>query len=133
LFLDIIDTLHLVVCLIQFAHRGTQLLDNPEKIGRRDAIVVEHSDAIKSYLVQWNGVKIDLSKLARLRWIEKMKTPELCGIFGKRRTAIRQSIRTLRKCGIQELNLTKDEKNQIELQIFHEERSRQKGRSKCGP
>ena len=91
--------------------------------GRSDAIVVEHSDTVKTYLVQWKGVKIDLTKLAKLRWIEKMKTSELCNVFGRRRSAIRQSIRTLRNSGFSELNLTKVEKDIIESQIKREDRS----------
>ena len=89
---------------------------------RSDAIVVEHSDTVKTFLVQWNGVKVDLTKLARLRRIEKMKTPELCGVFGKRRSAIRQSIRTLRNSGLSGLNLTKVEKNIIKTQMLREEK-----------
>jgi hypothetical protein len=73
--------------------------------------------------VRWNGAKFDLTKLARLRWIEEMKTPELCRVFGKGRTAVRQGIRTLRKCGISELNLTTDEKKIIESQMKREEQS----------
>ena len=90
--------------------------------GRGDAIVVEHSDTVKTYLAQWNNVKTDLTKLAKLRWIEKMNTPELCGVFGKRRSAIRQSIRTLRNSGLSGLNLTKLEKISIESQIKCEDR-----------
>ncbi len=78
--------------------------------GRGDATVVEHPDAIKTYLVQQKNPKLDLTKLAKLRWIEKIKTPALCGVFGQRRSTIRQGIRTLRKCGISELNLTAEEK-----------------------
>ncbi len=52
-----------------------------------------------------------------------MKTPDLCRVFGKRRTAIRQSIRTLRKCGISELNLTETEKNLVTSQMKLEEQS----------
>jgi hypothetical protein len=73
--------------------------------------------------VQWNGVKIDLTKLAKLRWIEKLKTPELCSIFGRRRSAIRQSIRTLRNSGLSELNLTFLERNTILEQIKLEDES----------
>jgi hypothetical protein len=90
------------------------------RIGRRQATVYEQPDAIKTYLVRWNGVKVDLTQLAKLRWIEKMKTPDLCKVFGIRRTAIRQHLRTLRKSGISQLNLTKSEaklvRNQIELE-----------------
>ena len=86
-------------------------------------MVVEQPDAIKAYLVRWTGVKLDLTKLARLRWIENKKTPELCRVFGKCRTAIRQGIRTLRKCGISELNLTIEEKKLIESQMKREEQS----------
>jgi hypothetical protein len=81
-----------------------------EKFGRGGAIICEQPDAIRTYLMRWYGVKLDLTKLAKLRWIEEMKTPDLCAVFGKRRTAIRQSLRTLRKCGISELNLTPEEK-----------------------
>jgi hypothetical protein len=91
--------------------------------GRGDAIVVEHSDTVKTYLVRWNGVKIDLTKLAKLRWIEKLKTPELCSIFGRRRSAIRQSIRTLRNSGLSGLNLTFLERNTILEQIKLEDES----------
>ena len=90
------------------------------EIGVRDGRVVEHPDAIKAYLVRQESTKIDLAKLARLRFIENMKTPALCGVFGKRRTAIRQSIRTLRKCGVTELNLTEMEKKMIQERIMVE-------------
>jgi phage regulator Rha-like protein len=59
-----------------------------------------------------------------------MKTPELCGVFGKRRSAIRQSIRTLRNSGLSELNLTELEKNSIETQIMKENESYGEMRSK---
>jgi hypothetical protein len=59
-----------------------------------------------------------------------MKTPELCGVFGKRRSAIRQSIRTLRNSGLSELNLTKVEKNIVESKIMDENRSYEKTRAK---
>lgn len=96
-------------------------LKDEEEIGRGHAIVCEQPDAIKTYLVRWNGVKTDLTKLAKLRWIEKMKTPDLCRVFGRRRSAIRQCLRTVRKSGISELNLTADERKIIQAQIIHEE------------
>jgi hypothetical protein len=91
--------------------------------GGTDVQVVEQPDAIKTYLVRWNGVKIDLTQLAKLRWIERKQTPELCRIFGQRRTAIRQRLRTLRKCGISELNLSQEERKLIQKQMKLEEKS----------
>lgn len=91
--------------------------------GRGDAKVVEHPDAIKTYLVRQESVNLDLTKLAKLRWIENLKTPALCGVFGRRRTAIRQSIRTLRKCGISELKLTPEEQKAFREQMEREEKS----------
>jgi len=88
-----------------------------KKIGVSNVQVVEHPDAIKTVLVRWNGTKIDLTKLARLRWIEKKKSHELCQIFGLRRTAVNRSIRTLRNAGISGLNLTIQEQKLIEKQI----------------
>jgi hypothetical protein len=70
--------------------------------------------------VRWNGVKIDLAKLAKLRWIEKRSTPEICGILGKRRSAVRLSIRTIRNGLLSELNLTEFERISILEQIEHE-------------
>lgn len=91
--------------------------------GRGNAKVVEHPDAIKAYLVRQENLKLDLTKLAKLRFIENMKTPALCGVFGKRRSAIRQGIRTLRKCGISELNLTENEKKLVQKQMILERES----------
>ncbi|MGZ3782435.1 MAG: hypothetical protein ACXVCY_17445 [Pseudobdellovibrionaceae bacterium] len=85
-----------------------------------DVQEVEHPDAIKTVLVRWNGVKIDLTKLAKLRWIEKKKSRELCEIFGLRRTAVNSSIRTIRKGGISQLNLTNEEKKIIQKAILSE-------------
>jgi hypothetical protein len=82
--------------------------------------VVEHPDAIKCVLVRWNGVKTDLTHLARLRWIEKKETPEICRIMDKSRSCVRASTRTLRKAGISELNLSPDERKLIEIQLIDE-------------
>jgi len=91
------------------------------RIGRGDVQVVEPPDAIKTVLVRWNGVKLDLTKLARLRWIEKLTTPEICNLLGKRRSAIRLSIRTIRNSGLSGLNLTEFEKITVKNQIILEE------------
>ena len=96
---------------------------SPTKNGRPEARLVEQPDAIKAYLAQWSKVKIDLTKLAKLRWIEKLKTPALCVAFGLSRTAVRQSIRTLRKCGISGLNLTPEEQKAVLEQMKREEAS----------
>ena len=93
------------------------MVANNARIGRSDAKIVEHPDAIKAYLVRQENVKLDLTKLAKLRFIEKMKTPALCGVFGKRRSAIRQGIRTLRECGISGLDLTDNERNIVSEQM----------------
>jgi hypothetical protein len=86
-------------------------------------MVVEQPDAIKAYLAQWSTAKLDLTKLAKLRWIENMKTPALCRVFGRSRTTVRQGIRTLRKCGISELNLTPEEQKSVLAQMKCEEAS----------
>ena len=39
-----------------------------EIYGRGDPKVIEHPDAIKAYLVRQESVKIDLTKLAKLRF-----------------------------------------------------------------
>ncbi|HWU43033.1 MAG TPA: hypothetical protein VN132_06325, partial [Bdellovibrio sp.] len=83
------------------------------KVGRPEARLVEQPDAIKAYLAQWSKAKLDLTRLAKLRWIENLKTPDLCKAFGLSRTTVRQSIRTLRKCGISELNLTPEEQKTV--------------------
>lgn len=90
------------------------------EIGCRGPRLFEHPDAIKTYLVRWNGVNLDLTKLAKLRWIEKRSIPDLCQAFGKRRTAICRSIRTLRMGGISELNLTLEEGKLILTQMMLE-------------
>lgn len=81
--------------------------------GAGDVQVVELPDAIKTVLVQWKNVNIDLNELARLRWIKKMTIAELCNHFGKRRSTIQVSIRTLRNCGVSQLNLTEFEKKSV--------------------
>ena len=94
---------------------------NLSKIGRGDVQVVEPPDAIKTVLVRWNGVKIDLTKLAKLRWIEKRTTPEICRILGECRSTVRLSSRTIRNSGLSGLNLTEFEKIIVKNQIILEE------------
>jgi hypothetical protein len=84
------------------------------------ARVLEQPDAIKVYLVRWKGVKVDITQLAKLRWIEKKKTPDLCRILGLARTTVRRRTRTLRKSGISSLNLSLEERLLIEKQITEE-------------
>lgn len=77
----------------------------------------EQPDAIKTYLVRWNGVKIDLTQLAKLRWIENSSIPDLCRFFEKGRTVIYQHLRTLRNGGISGLDLTDNEKKLVLRQM----------------
>ncbi len=70
--------------------------------------------------MRWNGVKIDLNELARLRWIKNMTIPKICNAFGMSRSTIQASIRTMRKSGISKLNLTEEEKKLIESAIREE-------------
>jgi hypothetical protein len=91
-------------------------------MGRGGVQVVEPPDAIKSVLVRWNGVKLDLAQLAKLRWIKKLSTPKICSVIGKRRSCVRASIRTIRKCVLSELNLTSEERKLIEIQFSVEDR-----------
>jgi biotin operon repressor len=70
--------------------------------------------------VRWKGAKVDITQLAKLRWIEKRKTPDLCRILGMKRSTVRQRIRTLRKSGISSLNLSPEERLLIEKQISAE-------------
>ena len=88
--------------------------------GAPDVQVVELPDAIKTVLVQWKSVNIDLNELARLRWIKKMTIAEICTHFGKRRSTIQVSIRTLRNCGVSQLILTDFEKNSVMIAINEE-------------
>ncbi|MBL7554980.1 MAG: hypothetical protein JNM24_04090, partial [Bdellovibrionaceae bacterium] len=57
-----------------FKRVGSSRLTN----GAGDVQVVEPPDAIKTVLVRWNSVKIDLNELARLRWIKKMSLLQIC-------------------------------------------------------
>lgn len=85
-----------------------------EITGEGNLQVVELPDAIKTVLVRWSKVKIDLNELAKLRWIKKLTIPEICKELNRSRVHIRRSIRTLRNGGISQLNLTDLEKMQIE-------------------
>ena len=78
--------------------------------GAGDVQVVEPPDAIKTVLVRWNSVKIDLNELARLRWIKNMTIPKICNALGWSRSTVQVSIRTLRNCGVSQMNLTDFEK-----------------------
>ncbi len=85
--------------------------------GGSDVQVNELPDAIKTVLVQWSHVKIDLNELARLRWIKKMTTPEIATELGWGRTAVQDSVRTIRKNGLSRLNLTISEKKLVRAAI----------------
>ena len=91
--------------------------------GGNQPILVEQSDAIKTYLARWKSVKLNLTELARLRWIQKLNTPALCVRLKRKRTAIRQSIRTIRNCELKGLELSPEERKQILKQIRLEEKS----------
>jgi DNA-binding transcriptional regulator LsrR (DeoR family) len=71
-------------------------------------------------VTEWIHVKIDLNELARLRWIKKMTTPEIATELGWGRTAVQDSVRTIRKNGISELNLTAAEKKVVRTAIKEE-------------
>lgn len=88
--------------------------------GAGDVQVVELPDAIKTVLVQWNNVKLDLNELARLRWIEKMSIPQISHVVGKCRSVVQVSIRTIRNCGVSQLNLPETEKKVIQNAILEE-------------
>ena len=60
-------------------------------LGRGDAKVVEHPDAIKAYLVRQENVKIDLTKLAKLRFIENYENSR--AVWGLWQKAVRHSSR----------------------------------------
>jgi predicted DNA-binding protein YlxM (UPF0122 family) len=90
------------------------------EFGAGDVQVVELPDAIKTVLVRWNKVKFDLADLARLRWIKKMTLPEICQEISLGRSAVQVSIRTIRKVGISQLNLTEFEKVTVESEIKRE-------------
>ncbi len=49
-----------------------------------------------------------------------MTIPRISCEFGMCRSTIQVSIRTIRKCGVSQLNLTELEKNQIEKEIKEE-------------
>ena len=70
--------------------------------------------------MRWNKAKIDLTELARLRWIKKMSIPEICREKGVCRSTIQVSIRTIRNCGISGLNFKEFEKITVENAINEE-------------
>ncbi len=88
--------------------------------GAGDVQVVEPPDAIKTVLVRWNSVKIDLNELARLRWIKNMTIPKICNALGWSRSVVQVSIRTLRNSGISKMNLEEFEKITIQNAINQE-------------
>ena len=88
--------------------------------GGSDLQVIELPDAIKTVLVRWNRAKIDLTELARLRWIEKMTLSKICQKVGMARSAVQVSTRTIRNCGISGLNLSDSEKKLIEIEMNRE-------------
>ncbi len=89
-------------------------------LGAGDVQVFELPDAIKTVLVRWNSVKIDLNELAKLRWIKNMTIPKICNALGWSRSAVQVSIRTLRNCGVSQMNLTDSEKITIQNGINRE-------------
>jgi hypothetical protein len=88
--------------------------------GAGDVQVVEPPDAIKTVLVRWNSVKIDLNELARLRWIKKMSLPQICKTLQWSRSTVQVSIRTIRNCGVSKMNLEEFEKISIQEAINDE-------------
>ena len=88
--------------------------------GAGDVQVVELPDAIKTVLVRWNSVRIDLNELARLRWIKNMTIPKICNALGRSRSAVQVSIRTIRNAGVSQMNLEEFEKISIQESINRE-------------
>ena len=70
--------------------------------------------------MRWNSVKIDLNEVARLRWIKRMTVPQICNALGRSRSVIQVSIRTLRNCGVSQLNLEEFEKITVLEAIIEE-------------
>ncbi len=98
----------------------TQALGLTARAGAGDVQVVEPPDAIKTALVRWNSVKIDLKELARLRWIKNLTIPKICNALGWSRSAIQVSIRTMRNSGISKMNLEEFKKIIVQNAINQE-------------
>jgi hypothetical protein len=79
-------------------------------VGALATVGIELPDAIKTVLVRWNSVRIDLNELARLRWIKNMTIPKICNALGWSRSVVQVSIRTMRNSGISQLDLSESEK-----------------------
>ena len=80
------------------------------KNGVRDVQVLEPRGAVKFVPARWNGVKIDLTELAKLRWIEKRSLRAISREFGKSRSTVCACVRTISKRSLSELNLTVEER-----------------------
>lgn len=72
------------------------------------------------YEVQWFRAKIDLSELARKRWIQNYSTNKMIDIFGLSPITIGQYLRRMKKGNnLDGLKLTKEEKDIIK-ENWHE-------------
>jgi hypothetical protein len=86
----------LKIAFADFSAVYTILID-----GARGPIVDEPLVVEQICLIQWQESRVDLSELARLRWIEEWTRKELSEHYGRTEDAIQNYFQKIKKKGIQ--------------------------------
>jgi hypothetical protein len=92
-----------------------------DKDGARRPTVVEPMVVIEEYPIQWKRQPVDLTKLAKLRWIEKWSVARLAQYFDRSPETIQMHIcrqrkpQGLHKLALNDSELAEIQKNQKKL------------------
>lgn len=81
--------------------------------------LVEHPQTVKRvYSIEWKRPDLDLTELAKFRWVHEWSIPRLCRHFARKKDTIQMHICQMRKSGIwRDFDLSKDERASIKINI----------------
>jgi hypothetical protein len=73
------------------------LARNSLEIGARGSNLKEPLDRAKTYPIQWRDPRVNLSELAKLRWIEGWDRKQLAAHFGRTEVAVQNYFQEIRR------------------------------------
>jgi len=83
------------------------------KVGARQGTVKEQIVWAYEYPIQWREPSLNLTELARLRWINRISIKELARRFGKSKSSIDYHLGMIKKKNFHLVGLTETERDGI--------------------
>jgi hypothetical protein len=81
--------------------------------GARGSSLKEPLDRAKTYPIQWRDPRVNLSELAKLRWIEGWDRKKLAAYFGRTEVAVQNYFQEIRRKGFRLSGLTESELRRV--------------------